>query len=630
MFRVSRLMVKMYKLFLCFRYLTRKGIVVFPILVVWLCVMMMIIVASIMGGFVDRVREANRGLMGDIVIFSHSGAGWPYYEELQNALARQVPEVELSTPVVHSFGLFSLPGGSAFAQVVGIKPDDRAKISDFKSSLYLQDAAPRNAVADLSRGGFPVTTQQIRARGVQGMNEAEHHLDQMAAEAAAMQMAAEAAAIPGVDLYHSRGTTLWLLASVAAALGTVFLLLGFFTRRGRKLCVLAGLTLLLGAGWAALSGFTTYRAMERFRDRRNEAIATLERAYTTGSLVETLPLGRTYASRAALAAALVPAVPSFDVPKSYSEAAGKPLDGCIIGVDLGDLIPRDSKGNYDRSQFHYPRAVVTVVPVSGRGNPLVSQAREHSFVVVDDSYTKVYDVDSTYVYVPFEIAQDMAGMQPVDEDGHPLPRRCTELQLKIRGGDDPDKLLAVRDKIQAVVNRIVDTHPDIPALHVQTWDQKQAKYIGAVRNEKTMMTVILGLMSIVVVVVIFLIFYMIVRDKTRDIGIIKALGGSEEGVAGIFLFYGLFIGTVGGVLGGITGTLFVWNTNWIHDSFLYDIFGVTIWDRSVYLFDRIPDRVNPVEVAAYVIAAILAGAIGALIPAVLAGLQDPVKAVRYE
>ena len=50
----------MYQIFLTLRYLTRKKIVIFPILVVWLCLMMMIIVTSIMGGFVDRVRQANR------------------------------------------------------------------------------------------------------------------------------------------------------------------------------------------------------------------------------------------------------------------------------------------------------------------------------------------------------------------------------------------------------------------------------------------------------------------------------------------------------------------------------------------------------------------------------------------
>jgi lipoprotein-releasing system permease protein len=133
----------------------------------------------------------------------------------------------------------------------------------------------------------------------------------------------------------------------------------------------------------------------------------------------------------------------------------------------------------------------------------------------------------------------------------------------------------------------------------------------------------------VVLVVIFLIFYMIVRDKTRDIGIIKAIGGSEEGVAGIFLIYGLFIGVVGGVLGVVCGVAFVTHTNEIHE-WIYQMTGVVIWDRSVYLFDRIPDTVRPMEVAVFFCLALIAGVVGAFIPAIVAASEDPVKAVRYE
>src|SRR5512140_1804015 len=96
----------MYKLFLTFRYLTRKKIVLFPILVVWLCVMMLIIVSSIMGGFVDRVRETNHDLFGDIVISNGgSSLGWSHYEDLQKQLKAKFPEIEASTPVVNAYAL---------------------------------------------------------------------------------------------------------------------------------------------------------------------------------------------------------------------------------------------------------------------------------------------------------------------------------------------------------------------------------------------------------------------------------------------------------------------------------------------------------------------------------------------
>ena len=143
----------MYKLFLTIRYLTRKKIVIFPILVVWLCLMMMIIVTSIMGGFVDRVREANRDLLGDVVISNQAGSGWPYYQELQDALKGSFSkEIAATTPVVRGYGLMNLPAFNQtfFAQITGIDPASRSKVSRFHDTLYRQYIAPTNAIDDLA------------------------------------------------------------------------------------------------------------------------------------------------------------------------------------------------------------------------------------------------------------------------------------------------------------------------------------------------------------------------------------------------------------------------------------------------------------------------------------------------
>jgi lipoprotein-releasing system permease protein len=212
-----------------------------------------------------------------------------------------------------------------------------------------------------------------------------------------------------------------------------------------------------------------------------------------------------------------------------------------------------------------------------------------------------------------------------------FPPRTNEVLIKLKPGTDSNTMKVTRARMTDFVDEYQGKHPEMDPfpMKVQTWDERQAKYLSAVENEKVMQTFILGLMSLVVLVVIFLIFYMIVRDKTRDIGIIKAIGGSEEGVAGIFLIYGAFIGVVGGILGVVCGVAFVTHTNEIHE-WIYQMTGVVIWDRSVYLFDRIPDTVRPWEVAFFFSMAVAAGIIGALIPAIVAALEDPVKAVRYE
>src|SRR4051812_12629932 len=99
----------MYKLFLTFRYLTRKKIVIFPILVVWLCVMMLIIVTSIMQGFVDNVRKSNHELYGDIIISApRSPQGFAKYDDMARELKSKFGEqIHATTPVITGYSLMN-------------------------------------------------------------------------------------------------------------------------------------------------------------------------------------------------------------------------------------------------------------------------------------------------------------------------------------------------------------------------------------------------------------------------------------------------------------------------------------------------------------------------------------------
>lgn len=564
----------MYIFFLTFRYLTRKAIVIFPILVVTLCVAMMIIVTSIMGGFVERVRQANRELSGDIIISSRDRAGWPYYEKVIDAVTK-LPEVTAATPVIYAYGLLNVGGGyhgNTGVQVVGIDPAGRAAVSAFRQTLFYQYRAPEEAAEDLAPY-LPATGDELQKKA-----------EDLQTDAGAQNVAAH-----------------------------------------RVLLKLEG------------DPKATDRQKDRAYDQTKKTELTLERSERTWEYAQHLASGKKYATLQDLRDALIPAAPSFEPP---AEAQPKPTasapmprkrQGIIIGADVGLLGKRDRQGNWHRNDLsrNVP-ARITVVPVTTRGG--FQTPRADDFIIIDDSYTRVYDVDATYVYAPFATVQKMAEMnQMAVDEKTDRPARTNEVLIKIKNGDDPKTLAATRDKIQQAVDQVLNGIEDynLRTVNVQTWEEKQAQYIRAVENEKRMLTFILGLMSMVVLVVIFLIFYMIVRDKTKDIGILKALGASEEGVAGIFVMYGLFVGAVGGLAGMTLGVTFMHHTNEIHE-WIYQTTGMIIWDRSIYLFDRIPDTVNPWEVGVYVVSALIAGWLGAMIPAIVAGAQDPIKAVRYE
>jgi len=126
------------------------------------------------------------------------------------------------------------------------------------------------------------------------------------------------------------------------------------------------------------------------------------------------------------------------------------------------------------------------------------------------------------------------------------------------------------------------------------------------------------------------IFYMIVEKKIRDIGILKAIGASGDGVAGLFIVYAGAIGVVGSLLGVLVGCMFVWNINAIQDYLASWNPSLRVWSPDVYSFDRIPEVVKSADAYWVMAVAVLSSMVGSLIPATIAGRVWPVKALRYE
>jgi lipoprotein-releasing system permease protein len=235
-----------------------------------------------------------------------------------------------------------------------------------------------------------------------------------------------------------------------------------------------------------------------------------------------------------------------------------------------------------------------------------------NYAVCDSIRTEMTEYDARFVYVPLDDLQRIRGMG----------NRVTHIQIKLK---DYSKAPEVVAELKKVFN---PTGKDDFTYQINTWEQKQNSLLAAVDIERGLLNLLLFMIVGVAGFCILAIFSMIVREKTRDIGILKSLGASNRGVMQIFLGYGLLLGLIGAGLGTALGLVITYNINPI-EHVLFKTTGVG-FDKSVYYFDAIPTRVEPLTVFLVNLGAIAIAVAFSVWPALRAAWLRPVQALRYE
>ena len=160
-----------------------------------------------------------------------------------------------------------------------------------------------------------------------------------------------------------------------------------------------------------------------------------------------------------------------------------------------------------------------------------------------------------------------------------------------------------------------------PPYFVRTWMDMNKTLFGALKLEKAVMSLILALIILVACLNIAGSLTIMVMDKTKDIGVLKALGAAPFSLMKIFALDGLLIGLVGAGSGFFIGTGI---------CFLLKNYKFVDLPREIYYFDRLPVKMEPWDVAAILGVAVGLSFLSAFYPARMAGRLDPVKALRYE
>lgn len=281
--------------------------------------------------------------------------------------------------------------------------------------------------------------------------------------------------------------------------------------------------------------------------------------------------------------------------------------GCVLGIAICSY--RTLEGT---DQFLALPGDDIKVTFPSAGQP--PQPLHANLTIVDFYESKMNEYDASFVFLPLKELQRLRGMiDPTTGVGN-----FNSIQIRLKEGVDPNM---VRDLLRA----------NFPAeiFYISTWRDKQGPLLAAVQMETAVLNVLLFLIIAVAGFGILAIFFMIVVEKTRDIGILKSLGASSRGVMGIFLAYGLSLGVVGSGIGMAIGLLFVRHINEIADL-LGRVTGQPVFDPSIYYFSKIPTIIDHFTVSWIVAGAMVIAVLASVLPARRAAKLQPVAALRFE
>ncbi|KPJ88717.1 MAG: hypothetical protein AMS18_13230 [Gemmatimonas sp. SG8_17] len=245
--------------------------------------------------------------------------------------------------------------------------------------------------------------------------------------------------------------------------------------------------------------------------------------------------------------------------------------------------------------------VAVISPVGATFSPSVGAlvSKIWIFEVTGHFETGMYEYDNSYAVISLEKAQQFSQ----------LGDAVSGLEVRLRDGWEASRVGRELEEQLGYPYRTID------------WQSQNANLFSALELEKWAMGLVLLLIVVVAAFNIVSTLIMVVRDKTREIGILRAMGMPTRTIRRVFILQGAIIGVVGTVLGTVSGLALA---RYVDQRQIIDI------DPTVYAIDHLPVRVDPVDLTLVIVASVAVAILATVYPARQAAALSPVDAIRYE
>ena len=254
-----------------------------------------------------------------------------------------------------------------------------------------------------------------------------------------------------------------------------------------------------------------------------------------------------------------------------------------------------------------PGGSITLISPQGSATVFGTVPRIKTYTVAGTFNVSMYEFDSAFIFMPMETAQTYFN----------IDKAVTTIEVKVA---NPDRVKSYDLEIfQALGGKV----------KLSDWQQSNLSFFNAVEVERNVMFLILTLIILVAAFNIISSMIMMVKDKGRDIAILRTMGATRGSILRIFILAGASVGFVGTFFGLIIGVEFATHIEAIR-RFIQSIIGTDLFSAEIYFLTQIPARVDPYEVGAVVAMAFGLSFLATIYPAWRAAQLDPVEALRYE